>query len=209
MYKLLKSKGVFLDIGANIGYYSVYMYSKVKKVYSFEPDPRTCNVLKQNTENKKSINIVPNAVGKTTGIAEFTLESTGETSHLSRKEDSEINKIEIAVTTVYCFVLENQLRVEAIKTDVEGFDFDVLTGAYNTLKSQRPIVLTEASLTSELVEFIKRLDYHIFAYIREIKSRKIEFIKIESNIPNDFIAKMLFLVPAEIESTVIKQANSR
>ena len=44
---LLSRKGVFLDVGAHIGYYSLYVLPRVLAVYSFEPDPVPCIPAKQ------------------------------------------------------------------------------------------------------------------------------------------------------------------
>lgn len=40
--------GIVLDIGANIGNYSVYLVAHNIKVLSFEPNPKLCQIIKEN-----------------------------------------------------------------------------------------------------------------------------------------------------------------
>ena len=47
LFSLLGGKGAFLDIGAHIGYYSLYMLPRVEAVYAFEPDPRVRALLEK------------------------------------------------------------------------------------------------------------------------------------------------------------------
>src|SRR5262245_9278759 len=52
----------FLDIGANIGYYSNYFSPLVRRVYSFEPDPRNLPALRRNAGLCGNIEVVEKAV---------------------------------------------------------------------------------------------------------------------------------------------------
>ena len=207
LYKLLQGKGVFLDIGANIGYYSVYMTPKAGRIYSFEPDPRVYEMLKKNVKDRSNISIVSKAVGKENATGNFTLESDGEVSHLSRNADNTANEISVDIITIDSFVEENHLEVEAIKIDAEGFDFDVIIGAEHTLQSQRPIVLTEALPSVELNELVQKLNYKIFAYTKKRGEKKTQFISIEPEISQNFATKMLFLIPSEREDEALQEVE--
>jgi protein-L-isoaspartate O-methyltransferase len=65
-----KPDWILLDIGANIGYYSL-LFSRLApegKVYAFEPT-NTFEMLKQNLDYNHALNVIPykTAVGKSTG----------------------------------------------------------------------------------------------------------------------------------------------
>jgi FkbM family methyltransferase len=75
----LERDGIFLDIGAHMGYYSPL----VKAVYAFEPDPRAQAWLTKNLSPYPSASIVPIAVGARSGRATYVLAPDLETSHLS------------------------------------------------------------------------------------------------------------------------------
>lgn len=207
LFRLLKEKSTFLDVGANIGYYSLYVAPKTKAIYSFEPDPRTLPLLLENLKDKKNIHVVPKAVGKAKGKTSFTLEKEGEVSHFSRETDLDANKIQVEVTTIDCFVEEMHLKVEAIKIDVEGFDIDVIEGALKTLNDQRPIVLTEAEPVPALFAMAKEVKYKVFAYMRETRSRQKSFNEIKAILPKGYDVKMLFLVPEEVEGKLLHEAT--
>ena len=54
--KELKSD-ILLDIGANIGFYSILLSDYFRKIYSFEPNKRNFRALKKNIENNNLNNI--------------------------------------------------------------------------------------------------------------------------------------------------------
>ncbi len=133
---LLSGNGVFLDVGAHIGYYSLYVLPQVSAVYSFEPHPGVRLFLQQNVGKIPKIEIIPCAVGATQGKASFTLERSAEISHLSRQEEKALNQIEVDVVTIDAFVVSRMLTVEAVKIDAEGNDIDVIRGSLAVLESK-------------------------------------------------------------------------
>jgi FkbM family methyltransferase len=199
----------FLDVGANIGYYSLYMLPKAGKTYAFEPDPRMREMLELVLNGRKSVEIVPNAVGHGDGKAIFTMESAGEVSHLADDRTSNSSQnIEIDVITLDSFVSERHIaNVGAIKIDVEGFDYFVVAGSTFVMGSQRPVILTEAKAESRLFDLIEAANYGVWAFVKSINSRRIPFVQIrrgEGNLPN---TKMLFLLPLEKSAAAILAAN--
>ena len=73
--KNLNSGDIFIDIGANIGYYSIlskYLVGHTGNVYSFEPTPRTFKILEKNTSEAKNIIINQVAVLDRKGSVSFT-----------------------------------------------------------------------------------------------------------------------------------------
>lgn len=71
----IKDDSLFLDIGANIGYHSLYIASMFPNAlcYSFEPNPDIYQQLKQNVSINKFKNIVTHnvAAGATNGTTKF------------------------------------------------------------------------------------------------------------------------------------------
>jgi FkbM family methyltransferase len=63
----------FLDIGAHMGYCSLYMLPLVKAVYAFESDPRARAWLTRNLSPYPNAMVVPVAVGAGSGRATFVL----------------------------------------------------------------------------------------------------------------------------------------
>lgn len=58
LFKLLQKKGFLLDIGAGIGYYSLYMLKKIKGVYSFEEDSSLLKQLRKAVAGRDNIHVI-------------------------------------------------------------------------------------------------------------------------------------------------------
>jgi FkbM family methyltransferase len=210
--RYLQQDGIFLDIGAHIGYYSLYMLPLVKAVYAFEPDARARAWLTSNLPIYPNASIVPAAVGARSGRATYVLAPAPDTSHLGSDSvminalsggeshatpaNSEGNVVEVDVVTVDEFVAQHHLRVTAIKIDVEGFDLDVVASALETLRNQAPLVLTEARPEERLFQLISDLDYRVFAFTRDFKTGRRGFEKLYPHTTAH--TKMLFFVPGRL-----------
>jgi FkbM family methyltransferase len=194
LYSLLKKAGCFLDIGANIGYYSVYMQPKVTAVYAFEPDPRAREYCRLNLENLVGVELIPMAVSNYNGSGSFIQEAESDESHLLNADsDSGARACPINVISVDEFVGERDIQVEAIKIDVEGFDWEVLLGAERTLRVQNPIVLTELKPTQIFYEFMDTLSYAVFAFVKGPGSSIARLQQLNAKTVAE--TKMLFLMP--------------
>ncbi len=208
LFSLLRRRGVLLDVGAHIGYYSLYMLPGVLKVYSFEPDPRVFALLENNVGAKPKVETIPWAVGATAGRARFTLERDSAVSHLSRYGEDKFRQIVVDVATIDSFVFERGLFVEAIKIDVEGHDIEVIRGAMGVLEEQQPLVLTEARPDAELFALMQRISYRVHAYVRHPRTRKKRMAELFANVPIGGETKMLFLVPHRLKRGFAQAVNS-
>jgi FkbM family methyltransferase len=196
----LDASGVVLDVGANIGYYSLYVLPRVSGVHAFEPDPRALTVLRANLAGHAHAHIHSLAVSKGTGKSLFILEPNSEVSHLADPStQSSGEQRDIDVTTIDDFVAEQDLRITGIKIDVEGADHDVIEGAVGTLESQVPLVLTETKPDEYLFKMIRPLGYKVFAFVKNPNTAQFAFHEIVRD--GNFQTKMLFLVPMRLQGT--------
>jgi FkbM family methyltransferase len=122
---------VFIDIGANIGYYSISSSNfGFKKIYSFEPLPQTIEKLKFNIELnglEKMIEVVPNALGLKKEFRDM-YEDTNNFGNSSLIEGNDKSKLtNVQILNLYDFILEKGIKnIDAIKIDVEGFEDQAL-----------------------------------------------------------------------------------
>jgi len=196
-FAMLAGKGAFLDVGANIGYFALYMAPRAAQTFAFEPDPRSIARLESNLAGHDDIELVPMAVGREAGTAEFSLAGAPELSSLIAPSDSsDVETLSVPVVTIDGFVAERGLQVEAIKTDIEGFDLDALMAATKTLKNQRSLVLTEAPMSDELTALAESVDYAIWCYAFDRKAGALRFVE-GKDLASGESTKMLFLVPQE------------
>ena len=120
-----------VDCGANVGelFYALKLKNDNFNYIGFEPDPVSFECLKSNlfsTENKA----YKIALGDKTGTADLFIDSDGGDSSLVYfgKE----KKIQVETRTLDTFNFEN---IKLLKLEAEGYEFEVLKGAANTLRN--------------------------------------------------------------------------
>lgn len=139
----IKNKDI-IDAGAFTGDTSLPLSKRTtKNVYAFEPFKESFEILEKNIADNNIKNIIP--VNKSLGNmdGERTLFLSGENVQ-GITSDSDLRsydrEIKVQETTIDTFVEENNLEVGYITIDVEGAEMDLLEGAVNTIKMQKPIL---------------------------------------------------------------------
>lgn len=196
LYSLLSRQGALLDVGANIGYYSLYLHPRVKAVYAFEPDPSVRPVLERNLGRYPHCHVIPAAASSRNGEAQFEFGPGG--SEISKLSPS--GSLRVTTVTIDSFVSRHALKVEAIKIDTEGHDLDVLTGALRTLQDQQPIVLTEATVDARLFSLAHEVGYSVFAFSPGFYGGPPRLTEIEEGSNLGIRTKMAFLVPHRLRA---------
>lgn len=139
----LKDKDI-IDAGAFTGDSSIPL-SKLTSanVHAFEPFKESFDKLVKNIELNNIKNIIPIQASLSDKIGEINLYLSGNnyqgiTSKSNKRKYDKIFTIESK--TIDSYVEENNLNVGLIKVDVEGEEKNLLKGAINTIKSQKPIL---------------------------------------------------------------------
>lgn len=147
-----QSGGIVLDIGANVGVFSLLMarwVGEAGQVYAFEPAPESLRALHNHVQlNQLSerIMVVGQAVSDMVGEATFYAHSyNGENSLNSghRQRVPTARAVRVPVTTVDAFCAAECVAPTLLKIDIEGFEWHALRGAKETLARYRPNVLVE------------------------------------------------------------------
>jgi FkbM family methyltransferase len=134
----VKPDWVIFDCGANVGYYSI-LFSQLAphgRVYAFEPTS-TADMLAANLRENdaRNVEVCRLALGATPGRR---------VEHIYRLWGREPERQEFEFTTIDDFVSEREIsRLDALKIDVDSFDFEVLMGAERTLARFDPYVVVE------------------------------------------------------------------
>lgn len=155
MQSFITSKTIFIDIGANVGYYSLLAahISKLGQVYSFEPVSTTYNKLLRNISlnNFSIIQCFQIAISNFTGKATVFISADDNTgmSGLQSAENFSGTAEVINCTTLDQVVTDYRIpKVDLIKIDVEGSEVNVLKGMEMVLHVYKPILLIEISATT-------------------------------------------------------------
>lgn len=135
---LLKSGGVFFDIGANVGSYSLVASEQIEaRIFAFEPHPSTFRLLKENLVLNGRNNVHANnaAVGSKEGKVLFTDEFGSSLNHRVENEGVSGKFIEVDCLRIDEFCRKANVLPQFVKIDVEGFEYDVLAGFGEYLES--------------------------------------------------------------------------
>jgi FkbM family methyltransferase len=120
--------GVVIDIGANIGSFSLYASYHGATVYAIEPEPHNLEALKKNIKlnNKEdSVYVCPYAISDYKGTAVISDEGGGATI-----VDDGIFGAEVEVMPLDMFFdLYHIKEVDVLKIDVEGAEPEIILGA--------------------------------------------------------------------------------
>lgn len=146
--KLLPEGSSAYDIGANIGYYTIYLCNAIKcrKVFAFEPSPREHEQLVNNVKRNGCSNaeIRQFALGDRDGVIDLYLAQ----SNFGKNSVTEIqeggNKVQVKMFSLDSLEEVKQYAPDFIKLDVEGAEPLVLRGAAETILRAKPIILYES-----------------------------------------------------------------
>ncbi|UOR04062.1 FkbM family methyltransferase [Hymenobacter aerilatus] len=149
----LEEHDIMLDIGANIGWYSMLFdrHSPASaRIYAFEPDPLNYGLLTNNAQrnNARKVICIPQALSDRQENKTLYLYPDKNRGRHSLLPLHTGEQIEVSTTTVDDFMRDKQLdprRIKFVKIDVEGYEYFVLKGA-KTLLPHLPILHTEYSL---------------------------------------------------------------
>ncbi len=141
----LKPGDVFLDVGANIGYYSVLAGNRVKaagRVYALEPAPRIFGKLIESLRlnglhNCRAFNLAASSAKERLPLYAGPAENSGATSHYPLAGNQSAEGFVDAVPAAELIAPEDVKKLRVIKIDVEGHESDVLRGL-RSLADQLP-----------------------------------------------------------------------
>ncbi len=126
----LRPGDLFVDVGANVGSYTIWAGDLGANVIAIEPAPDTCIRLQENvTMNGYPVEIVRAAASSLNGAARFTTDRDC-VNHLDPLGDA-------TVLTVELDEIIGSRTVDGMKIDVEGFEIEVLEGCRAALAAGR------------------------------------------------------------------------
>ena len=148
----IKPGDTVFDVGANVGIYVLQIArwsAPDGRIVAFEPNPSTLEVLRAHVAMngfEPRVTVVPKGVGARARRAE--LYDTAAGSGLSRiggpnPSGVPVDSTTIALTTIDEYCRETGLVPDWMLIDVEGYEFEVLQGAADTLRRHAPRVIVE------------------------------------------------------------------
>ena len=154
--KVLRPGMVFVDVGANDGYFTLFAARRVGpagRVVAAEPSSRERAHLQRNLGRNglDNVSVIPAAIGATSGLADLHLAHGVHAGHNTLGGFAHDDVVRASLERVAIEPLDSVIarlglaRVDFVKIDVEGAEARVIAGASNVLTSMRPMMLIEVN----------------------------------------------------------------
>jgi len=173
LIRLARRPGMLVDVGANLGYFSLLWTAANpgNRAVAFEASPRNVELLRKNVAMngfEDRIDIVPMAAGSRRERRYFDPGPQDQTGWGGFCASDQKGAIEVEVVRID-ETLGGDVRIDLLKIDVEGADFLVLTGCERLLRQRRireiwyeqnkPRMETLGLPASAAQEYLEKLGY--------------------------------------------------
>ena len=185
--KFVRKEGVAIDVGANIGIYTVALARLCNKVYAFEPTPESFTVLQRNLEINSlcNVEVFEKAVADNCRVVKLYKHPAGAGSNSLGRCSQHFIEVE---TVRLDDVTGEAGNIAFIKIDVQGAERLVLEGATETLKRSRPAIMFEVDRNACFEDplgawnLLQTLHYKFFVVNRSGKLERISEPVDEKNV---------------------------
>ena len=176
MLAQLDINSVAVDVGANIGYYTLQMALRAKKVYAIEPDKDCFEILKKNIKENKLKNVV--LINKAASdkkekkylirdLKNFGNSKIKPTPNPSLDKEGNTNKCDLIFTETLDNMLINEQYISLIKIDTQGYEPKVIKGASKIIKRDEPTLFLEYTPSeyrdNKMINFLKNIYKNIWS----------------------------------------------
>lgn len=138
---------IILDIGANIGSFSIYARRINKRlnptIYAFEPHPDNASLTEANFKRNKLVNyhIIRKAVAGVDGVASFDTSGAFDSFKINTQSSK---SIEVSTIKLSTFCSNNNINtIHLLKMDIEGGEYDVIEHDLNFINEKVKMMLIE------------------------------------------------------------------
>ncbi|MHB1543540.1 MAG: FkbM family methyltransferase [Gammaproteobacteria bacterium] len=132
---------MLIDVGANMGEWTHHARTFMRqnnvngRLWAFEPAESTYDYLRKRFINDRSVQVQRSIISKQVGEADFYVSAPCAGTN-SRHEVSGSTIEKVQTLSIDAFLIEQEVkRVALVKSDVEGFEMDVLYGAESALQN--------------------------------------------------------------------------
>lgn len=164
-----------IDIGANVGYFSLYSANRFNSaiIHAFEPIPNNFNLLKKQIKINPKIRLKAHnyAVGKTNGTLalNYNENETYTTSASISKNIHGNNQITVNSLSIERYCSKNNIEnIDLLKLDCEGAEYSILYGISPKLIKRIDMICLETHTIDEkngnkncLIKYLRQKEFTV------------------------------------------------
>lgn len=176
-------KPLVFDVGANSGQTIRALRRRFREpvIHAFEPSPAAFGELEANCGRLPRVHLNNVGLGRASGVRPFhQMASTPMSSFLPPGRDLRGNTPQVLparLATVDEYCERNGIAaVEILKTDTQGYDFEVLQGARGMLDARRVRLIYAELILGDLYEGLPRLD-EILSFLMDREFELVAFYR--------------------------------
>lgn len=178
---LIKKGDIVIDIGANIGYYTILMSQLVGdkgKVYAFEPEEENIRLIEKSIKynNIKNVILYPLALSDKDGEESFFINKVNMGGHSLIKTKESVKEIKMKIRKLDTLINEDKIKL--IKMDTEGSEKKVLKGAKKLIGKTDPILIMEDGQElmqdKEVKKILEKQQYILFDIYDNLREKKLK-----------------------------------
>lgn len=161
---IIKPRMTCIDVGANIGYFTILMSKLAGTVYAYEPELTNYNLLMKNLALNEVANVYPTfgAISNEWGVGTLKVSSKFYGNHcLSKSTLGQSTDLDTLDATF------SSKKVDFVKVAVQGAEMQVLEGMNETLKYNPNIVMAWLYLPGGL----RRFDCEPVKFLKKFEER--------------------------------------
>lgn len=136
-----------VDIGANLGYYTLIASARAERVIAFEPEQANANLLEKTLayNQRDNITLIRKGLGEKTATLSLAVHPYNKGRHTFVNTDEKgVTSVEVEISTLDEELLKlGSPKIDLIKIDIEGWEAKAFRGATNTLQASSPIIMFE------------------------------------------------------------------
>ena len=208
----LNSSSTFVDVGANVGYFTVLCASLARRVVSFEPVRRNYRYCAANLVLNQLTNVELHPLGlwHEDAIMPLRTDSIGVNAAIDPAGGGLTETDAIEVVSLDSFVARGRLalpRLDVLKLDVEGAELSALKGMRETIARLRPHIVMELNrpmlatfgvTIDDVWQFLREFGYEIRAFEpwRERDPVVVDLSELRRRCPADSLIDIVAVFPA-------------
>ncbi len=133
---------VVVDIGANVGEFSLAVSDKASKLLAVEPDEAAFRCLELNLANRKNVRLIQAVIGDLDGEKSLFVSSDFSDSSLIEPTEKWSRQVKVESLTLSALIsLYSLEKIDFLKLEAEGFEPEILQSAGDALKHVRKIAI--------------------------------------------------------------------